>query len=155
MTYLIHFLVLLTMITVIRITRSCMIAFVTVVHICGHRVHHMAIAVVNFASHIVAHTVGAIMTGLLPVRSASLGDTTVLTSGIITLMFTIASRLSLMVNLKLKLNVMPVLQAISNVVLTENVGTFTVVMPSVCNVLGTVDVVRITKNDSPHDVKPQ
>ena len=123
MTYLIHLLVLPTVITVIRITMSGLIAFVTDVHICGHRVHHMAIAVVNFASHIVAHTVDAIMTGLLPVRSANPGDSTVLTGGIITLIRTIASRLSLMGNLKLKLNVMPVFQAISNVVSTENVGT--------------------------------
>ena len=123
MTYLIHLLVLPTVITVIRITMSGLIAFVTDVHICGHRVHHMAIAVVNFASHIVADTVDAIMTGLLPVRSANPGDTTVLTGGIIGLICTIASRLITMGNLNLKPNVMPVLQATSNVALTENVGS--------------------------------
>ena len=123
MTYLIHLLVLPTVITVIRITMSGLIAFVTDVHICGHRVHDMATAVVTFASHIVADTVDAIMTGLLPVRSANLGGTTVLTSGFIPLIRTIASRLITMGNLNLKPNVMPVLQATSNVVLTENVGT--------------------------------
>ena len=123
MTYQIHLLVLPTVITMIRITMSGLIAFVTDVHTCGHRVHDMATAVVDFASHIVADIVDVIMTGLLPVRSANLGDTTVLTGGIIGLIVTMSSRLIIMVKLKLELNVMPVLQAIFNVGLTENVGS--------------------------------
>ena len=123
MTYQIHLLVLPTVITVIRITMSGLISFVTDVHTCGHRVPHMATVVVNNASHIVADIVDAIMTGLLPVRSASLGDTTVLTGGIIGLIVTISSRLIIMVKLKLELNVMSVLQATFNVGLTENVGS--------------------------------